>query len=95
VLNAGPVTDTGSGKGSGFNVNVPLPPGSGSGAYRAVFDRVVAPALDAYGPELVLVSSGFDASFFDPLAQQMCTSEDYRCGFIIMLRCHYQHDAEV
>jgi acetoin utilization deacetylase AcuC-like enzyme len=72
------MTDTGSGKGSGFNINVPLPPGSGSGAYRAVFDRVVVPALDMFAPELVLVSSGFDASFFDPLAQQMCTSEDYR-----------------
>ncbi|WIA41232.1 hypothetical protein OEZ86_004845 [Tetradesmus obliquus] len=77
-LNSGPLTDTGSGKGSGTTINVPLPPGSGSGAYRAVFDRVVVPALDAFEPQLVLVSSGFDASFFDPLAQQMCTSEDYR-----------------
>jgi acetoin utilization deacetylase AcuC-like enzyme len=48
-----------------------------------VFDslRVVAPALDAFAPQLVLVSSGFDASFFDTLAQQMCTSEDYRWAF--------------
>ena len=73
---AGPLTDTGSGKGSGTTINVPLPPGSGSGAYRAVFDRVVVPALDAFEPQLVLVSSGFDASFFVPLAQLMCTSED-------------------
>jgi acetoin utilization deacetylase AcuC-like enzyme len=51
---------------------------SGRGAYRAVFDRVVGQALDAFAPQLVLVSSGFDASFFDPLVQQMCTSEDYR-----------------
>lgn len=62
----------------GTNINVPLPPGSGSGAYRAVFDRVVVPALDAFKPQLVLVSSGFDASFYDPLAAQMCNSEDYR-----------------
>jgi hypothetical protein len=59
---------------------VPLPPGSGSGAYRAAFDRVVAPALEAYRPQLVLVSAGYDASYMDPLGQMMCGSEDYRWG---------------
>jgi acetoin utilization deacetylase AcuC-like enzyme len=75
---AGPITDVGTGAGTGFTINVPLPPGSGSGAYRAAFDRVVAPALDAFQPELILVSSGFDASFRDPLSAQMCGSHDYR-----------------
>jgi acetoin utilization deacetylase AcuC-like enzyme len=55
---AGPITDTGAGRGTGFTLNVPLPPGSGSGAYRAAFDRVVGPALDAYRPQLILVSAG-------------------------------------
>lgn len=59
------------------------PPGSGSGAYGAAFDRVVLPALDAFKPQLILVSSGFDASFYDPLAAQMCMSEDYRCGALV------------
>ena len=48
----------GKGPGTGYTLNVPLPPGSGSGAYRAAFDRVVAPALDAFQPELILVSAG-------------------------------------
>ena len=30
---------------------------------KAAFKRVVIPAVDAFAPELVLVSSGFDASF--------------------------------
>jgi hypothetical protein len=55
---AGALTYTSAGAGAGFTLNVPLPPGSGSGAYRAAFDRVVAPALDAFGPQLVLVSAG-------------------------------------
>ena len=59
-------------------MNVPLPPGSGSGAYRAAFDRVAVAALDAYRPELILVSSGFDASAFDPLSAMMLSSEDFR-----------------
>lgn len=77
----GALADVGGGKGTGTTLNIPLPPGSGGGAYRAVFDRVVAPALDAFQPQLILVSSGFDASFFDPLAAQMCNSEDYRCAW--------------
>jgi acetoin utilization deacetylase AcuC-like enzyme len=72
------MTDTGSGAGDGYTINLPLPPGSGSGAYRAAFDRVVRPALDAYKPQLILVSAGFDASALDPLASMMVTAADYR-----------------
>jgi acetoin utilization deacetylase AcuC-like enzyme len=46
--------------------------------YRSAFERVVIPALDAYQPELVLVSSGFDASFMDNLAAMILSSEDFR-----------------
>jgi acetoin utilization deacetylase AcuC-like enzyme len=72
------MADTGAGAGAGFTLNVPLPPGSGSGAYRAAFDRVVVPALDAYSPQLILVSAGFDASALDPLSSMMVTAADYR-----------------
>jgi acetoin utilization deacetylase AcuC-like enzyme len=74
----GAISEVGAGAGEGFTINVPLPPGSGSGAYRAAFDRVVAPALEAFRPQLVLVSAGYDASYMDPLGQMMCGSEDYR-----------------
>jgi acetoin utilization deacetylase AcuC-like enzyme len=77
-LNEGGVDEVGAGRGEGHNINVPLPPGSGSGAYRAAFDRVVIPALDAYTPDLVLVSAGYDACYMDPLGQMMLGSHDYR-----------------
>ena len=48
-------------------INIPLPPGSGVGAYSYAFERVVIPALDRFRPDLILVSSGFDASYADPL----------------------------
>ena len=70
--------DTGAGAGVGYNINVPLPPGSGVGAYIATFERVVAPALRAFRPELILVASGLDASAMDPLASMMMTSDGYR-----------------
>lgn len=79
-LGSGALSETGAAAGAGFTINVPLMPGCGSGAYRAVFDRVVAPALDAFQPQLVLVSAGYDASALDPLATMMVTAADYRWG---------------
>jgi acetoin utilization deacetylase AcuC-like enzyme len=75
---SGAIKDAGSGAGAGYNINVPLPPGSGVGAYVATFERVVAPALRAFRPDLIMVASGLDASAADPLAQMMMTSDGYR-----------------
>ena len=76
--NSGAIGDIGSGAGEGYNINIPLPAGSGVGAYVATFDRVVAPALRAFRPDLILVASGLDASAMDPLASMMMTSDGYR-----------------
>ena len=58
-------------------VNAPLPSGAGSDAFRtAIADRVL-PALDAFAPELVLVSAGFDAHADDPLAGLELETGDY------------------
>ena len=42
-------------------VNVPLPPGSDDDDYLRAFGETVAPAVERFGPDLVLVSAGFDA----------------------------------
>ncbi|KAG2452933.1 hypothetical protein HYH02_002272 [Chlamydomonas schloesseri] len=76
-LRSGYVTETGTGEGEGATLNLPLPPGSGSGAYRAAFQRVVLPALEAYKPELLLVSAGYDASYMDMLAAMILSSADF------------------
>ncbi|NIB40751.1 class II histone deacetylase [Pseudomaricurvus alkylphenolicus] len=71
-------SDRGKGDGEGFNINVPLPPGSGFGAYQKTFSSIVAPALQTYQPEMIIVASGFDASKFDPLGRMLLSSEAYR-----------------
>jgi acetoin utilization deacetylase AcuC-like enzyme len=83
---SGAITDTGSGAGAGYNINVPLPAGSGVGAYVATFERVVAPALRSFRPELIFVASGLDASAMDPLASMMMTSDGYRKLTQVMLQ---------
>jgi acetoin utilization deacetylase AcuC-like enzyme len=58
-------------------VNAPLPPGAGGVEWRAAMSERVLPALAEFGPELILVSAGFDAHRADPLAQMQLEDEDY------------------
>ena len=54
--------------GLGNVVNAPLAAGSDGRVFRRAFETRILPALDAFGPELLLVSAGFDAHRADPLA---------------------------
>lgn len=74
----GSAEDRGEGKGQNLNVNVPLPPGSGHATYLEAFDTIVAPKLRDFKPDVIIIACGFDASIFDPLAQQLCTALTYR-----------------
>ncbi len=62
---------------TGNVLNVPLDPGTGGAAMRRAYDEVVFPAVEAFGPEMILVSAGFDAHAADPLANLMWTTEDF------------------
>jgi len=62
---------------AGNVVNAPLPPFAGSAEFRAAMEGVVLPALDAFRPELVLISAGFDAHTRDPLASLNLVEDDY------------------
>jgi acetoin utilization deacetylase AcuC-like enzyme len=75
---SGHLHQNGEGEGAGYNINIPLPAGSGVGAYEAAFDQVVIPALEKFGPQLIIVSCGFDAGAYDPLGRMMMHSEGYR-----------------
>ena len=59
-------------------LNVPLATRSGDAEYFHALDRVVAPAVAAFEPELVLVSAGFDAHEEDPLADMRVTEDGFR-----------------
>ncbi|HLI12545.1 MAG TPA: histone deacetylase family protein [Alphaproteobacteria bacterium] len=58
-------------------VNAPLPPAAGSAEFRRAMEAIVLPALDAFAPELVLISAGFDAHRRDPLAALNLVEDDY------------------
>jgi acetoin utilization deacetylase AcuC-like enzyme len=63
----GKAGEVGEGVGRGFTANVPLPAGSGEDVYAAAFAGVFVPLLREFGPEVILVSAGFDAHIDDLL----------------------------
>lgn len=73
----GGATETGEGAGKGFTINVPFSGGEGDAAYREVFQKILVPAADAFQPEFVLISAGFDAHRDDPLASMNLTEQGY------------------
>src|SRR5205807_6265166 len=72
-----PGTGRASESGVGNIVNVPLAPLAGSQQFRLGVSREILPALDAFRPEMVLISAGFDAHRSDPLAQLLLDESDY------------------
>lgn len=72
-----PGTGAASEQGVGNVRNVPLPPRADGRALRQAWAQTLLPAMDAFRPQLVLVSAGFDAHHRDPLANLQATAEDF------------------
>jgi acetoin utilization deacetylase AcuC-like enzyme len=73
----GPAEDVGSRDGVGYTINLPVAPGSGDEVYRALVDGVAVALARAFGPQLVLISAGFDAHRDDPLANCQVTEAGF------------------
>jgi len=58
-------------------VNVPLPAGTDGTAYREAFATRILPPLDAFAPQMVFCSAGFDGHREDDMAQFGLTEADY------------------
>ncbi|XP_077995868.1 protein deacetylase HDAC6-like [Glandiceps talaboti] len=68
----------GKGKGKGYNVNISWNGDKmGDAEYITAFLKIVMPIAREFSPELVLVSSGFDAAKGDPLGGYRITPEGY------------------
>jgi len=81
---SGGLHEQGRGAGLGYTVNVPLPGGMGDGDYAAMFREVLVPVAEAFRPDLVLVSAGFDAHRDDPLGEMLVSAEGFAglCGVV-------------
>ncbi|MGB3328195.1 MAG: histone deacetylase [Thermomicrobiales bacterium] len=104
----GSAAETGIGEGTGTTLNIPLPSGTGDDGYLHALDTVALPAIEAFAPDLLLVSAGFDAHRRDPLATMRVTTEGFAafasraraladrcCGgdLVVILEGGYDRDA--
>lgn len=58
-------------------VNVPLPAYSGDTVYEQVADRIFKPFVEAFQPQMLFVSVGFDAHWNDPLTMLGLSTRGY------------------
>ena len=63
--------------GVGNVFNAPLRPGDGGEPFREAMESRILPALKSFGPDLVLISAGFDAHRDDPLANLQLVESDF------------------
>ncbi len=79
---SGAASERGTGAGAGLTLNLPVPAGSGDARFCSLVEHLIVPAAEAYAPELILISAGYDAHARDPLAGCRVTAE----GFATMMR---------
>jgi acetoin utilization deacetylase AcuC-like enzyme len=70
----GRADERGEGDGQGTTLNVPLVAGAGDRAYRQALERDLRPAAEAFRPDFVLISAGFDAHEDDLLGRMKVTA---------------------
>ncbi len=78
----GAADERGVDEGEGFTTNCPLAAGSGDAEWLRALEGEVLPALEAFRPQFLLLSAGFDAHRLDPLSETAVTVE----GFATMTR---------
>jgi len=74
---SGRTGDYGTGSGTGYTINAPLPAGTGIADFGSVFSEVFVPAIERFRPDVLIVSTGQDTLFDDPLGNIMLRPEDF------------------
>jgi len=91
----GALEETGKGEGIGATLNLPMPAGCGDAEYMRVWEDVIDPVVRRFKPDFVLVSTGYDAHWADPLAMMQLTVSGYLqlvWGLIRLARdCCHRH----
>jgi acetoin utilization deacetylase AcuC-like enzyme len=58
-------------------VNVPLPAYAGDQVYEQAAEKIFVPFIDAFKPQLILISVGFDAHWSDPITMLGLSTAGY------------------
>ena len=77
----GEINELGNGRAIGTSVNVPLSPGTQDASYLESFEEVVPRVLRHFDPDVLVIQSGADAHYLDPLAHLSLTTHAYETLF--------------
>jgi acetoin utilization deacetylase AcuC-like enzyme len=69
--------ETGSGEGTGSTRNYPVLPGHGDKEYLGLIQRDLIPVIEAFSPEVIIVSAGFDAHVDDDMSDIKLSTQGY------------------
>lgn len=87
----GAAKETGEGKGKGCILNFPFAAGSGRAEILGVFRENLRRAADAFKPDLVMISAGFDSRQGDPLGRFTLSDADFADLTKVMLEIAGTH----
>lgn len=73
----GRLSDTGTGAGAGTTLNLPVPAGLSADDYANELLSGLESATSRFRPDIIFISSGFDAALGDPLAGLTLQPDDY------------------
>jgi len=73
----GDVEEIGKGPGKGYNINAPLSYFYGSRAADQILDEIFLPVAEQFKPDLIIISTGFDSHYSDPLGGLRYTADYY------------------
>jgi len=69
--------ELGQGMGRSMKLNLPLEPFTEGDSYLEVLEGVVIPALEWFRPDAIVIQTGADPHFSDPLADLLLTTQDF------------------
>ncbi len=69
--------EAGSGEGTGSTRNYPVLPGHGDKEYLGLIQRDLIPVIEAFSPEVIIVSAGFDAHVDDDMSDINLSTQGY------------------
>ena len=77
--------------GEGNIFNAPLRAGDDGSRFREAMQSRILPSLDAFEPDLVIISAGFDAHHRDPLGSLQLTEEDFVWATLCLMQLAETH----
>jgi acetoin utilization deacetylase AcuC-like enzyme len=74
---SGAEAERGAGAGLGATLNLPMRAGAGDADMLRAWETQAVPALEAFAPQVLLISAGYDAHHLDPLGGLRMTTDGF------------------